>query len=244
MAPDARAAARGHAADARERKGGMACERRSAVVGHRRPTAAGCDVRTRVWQAVEVRLPARHGRCAARQPARGRRTLRWLRRRRRRRVVDARVSRLVWCSQCAVCVSVRVCWRSAPGLFASDVRVVNIRSIKILGARSLRHPADQRTSSSATSRTAATTTIIQDSAPDSQLLAQKRPHAAAAKVPAHGRHSGARKLTQHPLCCDAAVLEEGSASTVRLVVEHEDEAVGLVERRRAALSTAHDAQSP
>ena len=70
MAPDARAAARGLAADARERKGGMAFERRSAVVGHRRPTAAGCDVRTRVWQAVEARLPARHGRCAAGQRAR------------------------------------------------------------------------------------------------------------------------------------------------------------------------------
>ena len=43
MTADARADARGHAADERERTGGAALERRPAVVGHRWPSAAGPD---------------------------------------------------------------------------------------------------------------------------------------------------------------------------------------------------------
>jgi hypothetical protein len=52
----------------------------SAVVSHRWPIAAGLDERALVWQVVEARLPARHGRYMARRRARDRRA-RWRRRR-------------------------------------------------------------------------------------------------------------------------------------------------------------------
>ena len=54
MTADARADARGHAADERERTGGTALERRPAVVGHRWPSAAGPDEPVPAWQVVEM----------------------------------------------------------------------------------------------------------------------------------------------------------------------------------------------
>ena len=126
VAPDARASARGHATGAPERKGGMALERRPAVVGHRWPTAAGLDVRARAWQAVEPRLRVLHGRCTAWRRARGRRALRWWRVRRVRRVGRCALRRDAACSQCTVCVSVRVCTRSALAVRASQLSRLNI----------------------------------------------------------------------------------------------------------------------
>ena len=53
----------------------------SAVVSHRWPIAAGLEERALVWQVVEARLSARHGRCMARRHACDRLALRWRRRR-------------------------------------------------------------------------------------------------------------------------------------------------------------------
>ena len=142
MAPDARAIARGHAAGAPELKGGMALERRSAVVGHRWPTAAGPDERVPAWQAVVAGLRAWHGRCTAWRRARGRRALRWRRVRRARRVGRCAVHAMYACSQCAVCVSERVCTRSAPVVRASQMCRLNILSNPTLSRLSRPRPTD------------------------------------------------------------------------------------------------------
>ena len=120
MTADARADARGHAADERERTGSTALERRPAVVGHRWPSAAGPDEPVPAWQVVDADLRARHGLCAAWWRARARWALRWRRRRRRPRVGDARSRCLAVCSKCAVCVTVCAKNLSTPGFHVSE----------------------------------------------------------------------------------------------------------------------------
>eukprot|EP00966_Prymnesium_polylepis_P092156 2133617-Prymnesium_polylepis.1 len=112
MTAEARADARGHAADERERTGGTALERRPAVVGHRWPTAAGPDELVPAWQVVVAGLRAWHGRCTAWRRARGRRALRWSRRRRRRRANDARLRSFWLCALSVLCMCVCTCQNS------------------------------------------------------------------------------------------------------------------------------------
>jgi hypothetical protein len=105
---------------------GLAMEGRPAVVGHRWPIAADSDERALLWQAVAAGLRALHGRCTARRRARGRRVLRWRRVRRARRVERCALRRYVCGTQCTICVSVRVCTRSAPAVRASQMCRWNI----------------------------------------------------------------------------------------------------------------------
>ena len=128
---------------------GPAMEGWPAVVGHRWSTAAGLDERALLWQVVAAGLCALHGRCTARRRARGRRVLRWRRLRRARRVERCALRRYVCGTQCTVCVSVRVCTRSAPVVRASQMCRLNILSIPTLIRRSHLRPTDSRPSPSA-----------------------------------------------------------------------------------------------
>ena len=243
MAPDPRATARGHAAGAPVLKGGMALERRPAVVGHLWPIAAGSDERALLWQAVAAGLRALHGCCTARWRARGRRVLRWRRMRRARRVERCALRRYVCGHQCTVCVSVRRKNRSAPDFRASQgvyIRYIfgtNTHHTRTTSTDRLTHGSQYhcahhpkrgyehvRHTTCAPARPAG---YARSRSQECRSVPPLRP------LPAHAARSTQLRSPS----------TEGILTPVHHRRAHKDEALRRREARRAALPVANDAQS-
>ena len=147
------------------------------------------------------------------------------------------------CSLCDVCVSVRVCTRSAPAVRASQVCRLNISLIPTLIPHSRPPSTDRRTSRSTTGRTSVSAhgyDMIMHTMRRGSFLWLRTPPQLS--LHAHRALSGVRQLSQHPPRSAAALQTCISLCASATAQAHNDEATRRRAPRRAALSTARHAQ--
>ena len=142
-----------------------------------------------------------------------------------------------------VCVSVRVCTRSAPAVRASQVCRLNIFLIPTLIPHSRPRSTDRRTSRSTTGRTSVSAhgyDMIMHTMRRGSFLWLRTPPQLS--LHAHRALSGVRQLSQHPPRSAAALQTCISLCASATAQAHNDEATRRRAPRRAALSTARHAQ--